>query len=263
MEVEMFKKIFRLAILLLLLSGCTSGTFLPEKISHKLFNSSSFTIQNFYSGDITAYGIVLNRDGKSTRQFKRTMQSMWRNGNGIMHEEIAYTDGVTLHRDWCMHMLDQNHFVGVVTDVDGVIQGTQYGEEIHMIYRPGTDIYSADKLHTVGEANALFRVSPGENLFSLLTAGSIYSQIKAVRAINRENIKPAMDRVTYTIADIGPVCQKVRETWHQKPSEKTILLNHVDLYAINKNVVIEKISIHKRNLEVGEVLASFERSAGH
>ena len=257
----MFTLIFRLVILSLLLSGCSSGTYLPEKISPKLFNSSSFTIQNFYTGAITAYGIVLNRDGKSTRQFKRTMQSQWKNGNGIMHEVITYTNGETLHRDWCMHMLDQNHFVGVVTDVDGVIQGTQFGEEIHMVYRPGTDIYSVDKLHTSGEANALFRVSPGENLFSLLTSGSVYSGIKAIRTIDRENIKPAMDRTTYTLADIGPVCQKVRETWHQKPSEKTLLSNHVDLYAINKNVVIEKISIHKRNLEVGEVLASFEKKA--
>jgi hypothetical protein len=248
-------KIF-LIFISMIITGCASHVTTTTTESQPN-NTAGLTIQSFFTGTVTATGVVINRDKKSTRQFTRTIKGKWNGDNGVMQETVRYTDGVTAERGWCIHLIDAHHFAGVSTDVDGVIQGSQDGDEIQMLYRPSQDIYASDNLHTAGESIELFRRSPLENIFSLLTSGSLYSTTKAITTINRENIKPLRNHVTYSYDDAGPFCNKVREIWHQhNQTMKTTLTNKVWIYAIDKNNALEKISIFKKNLEVGEVIQS-------
>lgn len=255
----MLKKLFSINAIFLILSGCASlqhNDVLDTKPGverHNLF------IQQFFDGEIVAYGLVLNRDQKSKRQFKRVIKGVWKNDDGFMSEHVYYTDGSQARREWCIHIIDDNHFTGVSTNVVGVIQGEQYENHIHMVYHPAQDIYLADNLHSQGQLFASYRSLPIQNIYSLLTLSTWYGGLKAAAALERGTIKPALkNTITYTYKDIGPFCQRVSKDWNQHLSE-SILIDNVWMYKVSKNMVMEKVDISEHNFQIGEVIATLQR----
>jgi hypothetical protein len=258
----MFKEIIRFnMIFILLLSGCVTLTHTEATTEDTTVEKHNLFMQQFFNGTVAAYGLVLNRDAKSTRQFKRIIKGVWKGNDGFMSEKVYYSDGQQAEREWCIHLIDNNHFAGVATNVVGVIQGEQHDNAIHMLYHPNGEIYFADNLHTKGQAFASYRSLPFQSIYSLLTASSWYGGIRAATSLERQNIKPALkNTITYTYKDIGAFCQHISKDWQQRHSDSnTNLTNNVWMYKVNKNIVIEKITIQDRNLEVGEVIASLQR----
>jgi hypothetical protein len=247
-------------LMLLFMAGCvTQPAVKTENYSQQ---KPQLLMQSYFDGNIIGYGIVLNKNKKMTRRFKRTIKGIWKNDYGFIREQMNYTDGIQVNREWCIHLIDQNHFVGVSTDVSGLISGEQYGNAIHLKYRPSTDIDIQDKLHTADEAIIRFRQSSFENVYSLLVGHGVYSAVKAAATLQRENINPSLNhRVSsYTEKDIGEFCQRIQQKWAQKPDARHHLFGEEWLYAIDSNNVIEMISIQQNNLELGEVIENLQKS---
>ncbi|WP_346838492.1 DUF3833 domain-containing protein [Microbulbifer sp. SAOS-129_SWC] len=79
----------------LLLSACSS-----PGVTHYRDRTPALIPEQFFSGPLTAHGIVKNRSGEVTRTFNATIQGRWQNGRGALAEHFVFNDGETQERTW-------------------------------------------------------------------------------------------------------------------------------------------------------------------
>ena len=85
------KKIFGL-ILLFILSGC-ANTMKPTDFKDQ---KPRLIIEDYLSGNVKAWGVLQNRSGKVTRQFKADLDGKWNGSQLILDEVFNWTDGWAL-----------------------------------------------------------------------------------------------------------------------------------------------------------------------
>jgi hypothetical protein len=242
--------------IVILLSGCATRAAIHAEDYAKY--TPQLKIQHYFNGKTIADGVIFNRDDKLTREFHRTITGIWKHNHGLMTEKIRYADGARASREWCIHIIDEHHFIGVSTDVAGIIRGEQFGNVIHMTYRPSIAIDVIDNLHTPGEGVARFQHSPFTAMYSLFTAGSWYSGIKALNKLRHDDLTHTK-KSPITADELGAFCQTIKKHWRQQTTE-TNLTNDDWMYAVDKNKVIEKVAISQRNLVIGTIISSFEKN---
>ena len=106
----------KLTVLLcvLLLTACsTSDVSLYAK------NEPKFDLQSFFTGPLTAHGILKNRSGEVTRYFNATLEGRWKGGVGILAEKFVFDDGEIQHRTWIMTPNEQGEYSATANDVVG------------------------------------------------------------------------------------------------------------------------------------------------
>ncbi len=87
-----------LTALLMLLTACSN-----VKIEDYATNSPVLDIAEYFTGDLSAHGVIKNRLGKVTRYFNVDMNGLWdQNGRGTLTENFTYDDGETQQRIWVM-----------------------------------------------------------------------------------------------------------------------------------------------------------------
>jgi hypothetical protein len=124
----MFKTIL-LLFPLLLLQACSSIN---------VNNYSDFTPaldpREFFSGDLTAHGVVKNRGSRVIRTFNANIQASWANGIGTLVEHFRFDDGETQQRIWTLTPDGNGSYVGTANDVIGTSQLTFAGNSLFMKY---------------------------------------------------------------------------------------------------------------------------------
>ena len=106
-------KIFAVCCLLLLTACSTPDVSLYAK------NEPKFELQTFFSGPLTAHGILKNRSGEVTRYFNATLEGSWDNGVGTLAEVFVFDDGEVQERTWIMTPDDQGNYSATANDVVG------------------------------------------------------------------------------------------------------------------------------------------------
>ena len=114
---------------LLLTTGCGSA-----QIEAYQKNTPALSIEQYFSGKISAYGMLQDWRGKVTKRFYAAMEGSWQGPKGILKERFYYDDGKEQTREWHWKKTDVHHFTGVADDVVGVAKGTQYGNAIYLRY---------------------------------------------------------------------------------------------------------------------------------
>lgn len=99
---------------LLLLTACST----PD-VSLYAKNEPKFELQTFFSGSLTAHGILKNRSGEVTRYFNATLEGSWDNGVGTLAEVFVFDDGEVQERTWVMTPDDQGNYSATANDVVG------------------------------------------------------------------------------------------------------------------------------------------------
>ena len=99
---------------LLLLTACST----PD-VSLYAKNEPKFELQTFFSGPLTAHGILKNRSGEVTRYFNATLEGSWDNGVGTLVEVFVFDDGEVQERTWIMTPDDQGNYSATANDVVG------------------------------------------------------------------------------------------------------------------------------------------------
>ena len=99
---------------LLLLTACST----PD-VSLYAKNEPKFELQSFFSGPLTAHGILKNRSGEVTRYFNATLEGSWENGVGTLAEVFVFDDGEVQKRTWIMTPDDQGRYSATANDVVG------------------------------------------------------------------------------------------------------------------------------------------------
>ena len=117
-----------LILLILFLNAC--HTSIKEYESEK----PSFNMREFFNGDLQAWGMFRNRNGKIMNRFYVTMNGSWEGNQGKLKEEFFYADGRKQFRTWNFTMRDERSFTAWAEDTDGKNEGETSGNAFHMNY---------------------------------------------------------------------------------------------------------------------------------
>ena len=91
-------------------------------------------IEEYFNGQVKAWGLLQNRSGKVTRQFKADMFGKFENNILTLEEDFFWTDGEKQKSTWKIEKLDENNYKGSAPDVVGNARGFQYGSAFKFEY---------------------------------------------------------------------------------------------------------------------------------
>jgi hypothetical protein len=94
----------------------------------------SMTIENYFDGPVKAWGLLQDRKGKVTRQFKADMFGSFDGSILTLKEDFYWTDGEKQNRTWKIKKIDANIYEGTASDVVGIAKGFQYGSAFKFEY---------------------------------------------------------------------------------------------------------------------------------
>ena len=109
------KSLIFIFLTIILFTGCSS-----MKIEDFNNTKPEFIPQEYFNGNLKAYGIVKDRSGKITRSFKGTMVGSWdKNGIGTLDEYFVYDDGEEMKRVWTLKPIENKKFIATADDIVG------------------------------------------------------------------------------------------------------------------------------------------------
>ena len=117
-----------LLLIITMLTSCSTT------INQYQDTSPNFRLEEFFNGDLSAYGIVQDRKGKVIRRFKVTMTGSWEGNKGILDEHFIYDDGEKQRRVWHLHKLANNQYTGTASDVTKDAKGQTQGFALYWQY---------------------------------------------------------------------------------------------------------------------------------
>ena len=91
-------------------------------------------IEDYLKGDVKAWGVLQNRTGKVTRQFKADLKGKWDGSKLILDEVFNWNDGERQTRQWTIKKIDEHNYEGTASDVVGVAKGYSYGPAFKFEY---------------------------------------------------------------------------------------------------------------------------------
>ena len=112
------------------LTGCTSNMKPTDFKNQK----PRLIIEEYLSGNVKAWGVLQNRSGKVTRQFKADLNGNWDGSILTLNEKFYWNDGEEQTRKWIIKKLDENNYEGTASDVVGKAKGLSYGPAFKFEY---------------------------------------------------------------------------------------------------------------------------------
>jgi len=93
------------------------------------------SLESFFSGNLKAYGIVLDRNGKLSRRFSVTLKAEWKDNKGTVNEWFIFDDGEKSTRTWKLIKEKDNTYSGTANDVIGIAKGKTSGSALYWKYQ--------------------------------------------------------------------------------------------------------------------------------
>ncbi|MEM9100853.1 MAG: DUF3833 domain-containing protein [Pseudomonadota bacterium] len=121
-------RIFLIILTVLLLCSCSS-TLQDYKNTQP-----SFTLENFFNGELKAWGMFQDRSGKVVRRFVVDMTGTWEGNKGVLDEWFVYDDGEKQRRTWELERLANGQYKGQAADVVGEASGAIEGFAFYWEY---------------------------------------------------------------------------------------------------------------------------------
>lgn len=125
------KGAFWLAFLavLFILSACSGPSLLDYRNEKPVFQ-----LEKYFNGDVKAWGIFTDRNGKVVKRFTVDMKCTWNNGEGTLDESFVYSDGTKQKRIWTLKPIGDGRYEGLASDVVGHAQGASSGNALQWKY---------------------------------------------------------------------------------------------------------------------------------
>ena len=96
--------------------------------------SPTIKIEKYFEGQVKAWGLLQDRKGKVTRQFKADMFGRFENNTLTLEEEFFWNDGEKQKRVWNIEKIDEHNYIGTAADVVGKAKGFSYGSAFKFEY---------------------------------------------------------------------------------------------------------------------------------
>ena len=120
---------FLLIILLILMTSCSDMK--PEDYIN---TEPKIKIEEYFLGDVKAWGIFQNRFGKVERQFTAKMEGSFDGEILTLEEDFSWNDGEKQKRKWKIKKVGDNKYEGTAPDVIGIAKGVSYGSAFKFEY---------------------------------------------------------------------------------------------------------------------------------
>lgn len=111
------------------LSAC-SATDLQQYSANK----PEFIPEDFFSGQLTAHGVIKNRGGEVTRYFTASIDASWSNGVGTLAEKFVFNDGEIQYRTWTLTPTPSGQYSATAGDVIGTGIAKTSGNAMQLDY---------------------------------------------------------------------------------------------------------------------------------
>ena len=117
-------------ILILLLTSCSEMK--PEDYKN---TKPIIKIEEFFQGNVKAWGMLQGRSGEVKRQFVADMKGEFDGKNLILDETFIWNDGEKQERRWTIKKVGDNRYEGTASDVVGVAKGVSFGSAFKFEYK--------------------------------------------------------------------------------------------------------------------------------
>ena len=111
------------------LSGCAS-----QNLDSYRNEKPVLDLQHYFNGTLDAYGVFTDRSGAVVKRFTVVMNCSWKDGQGVLDEDLVYSDASQQKRIWRLSALGDGRYTGRADDVVGVAQGQTQGNAFHWNY---------------------------------------------------------------------------------------------------------------------------------
>ena len=117
-------------ISILLLNSCSEMK--PEDYKN---TKPIIKIEEYFQGNVKAWGMLQERSGEVKRQFVADMKGEFDGQNLILNETFIWNDGEKQERRWKIKKVGDNRYEGTASDVVGVAKGVSFGSSFKFEYK--------------------------------------------------------------------------------------------------------------------------------
>jgi hypothetical protein len=156
-------------VILFMISGCSSPT-----INDYSNTAPDFDVLNFFSGELEAEGVVIDRSGLVTRRFSVKMLGTVQNDSTIengsteekltLEEWFVFDDGEKTQRTWVINKNSNGSYSGSAEDIIGTARGESKGMALRWDYEMDLSVDGStyrvlfdDWLYRIDEHNVINR----------------------------------------------------------------------------------------------------------
>lgn len=93
-----------------------------------------FELFEYFEGDIIAWGMLQDRNGKQTRRFEVQIKGRVQGNLLTLEEDFVFDDGEKQHRTWVITRNMDGHYIGNADDVVGEATGHVSGNALNWKY---------------------------------------------------------------------------------------------------------------------------------
>lgn len=108
-------------VFVFMLLGCSSDLSKYEQ------SKPTLDIQEYFNGQIIAWGMVQDYSNKVQRRFCVEINGTWQGQKGVLDESFYFNDGEVSTRTWQLTKLANGKYQGSADDVVGTAYGKQVG----------------------------------------------------------------------------------------------------------------------------------------
>ncbi len=132
----MKKRLLLLFVIFVILFGFFKFFVNNDDMKPEDFKNSEpvMKIEKYFNGNVKAWGILQDRNGRVTRQFKANMLGKFENNMLTLNEEFFWKDGEEQKRIWKIKKIDEHNYIGTASDVVGEAKGYSYGSAFKFEY---------------------------------------------------------------------------------------------------------------------------------
>ena len=93
-----------------------------------------FVLEDYFKGNVDAWGLFYDRFGNLKRQFNVKIQGTWDGKTLILDEKFKYDDGEQDQRIWKITKINDQEYLGEADDVVGKALGISNGNALSWSY---------------------------------------------------------------------------------------------------------------------------------
>lgn len=98
------------------------------------------SLEEYFTGDIKAWGIIQDRKGQITRRFDVSMIGRWDGDTGTLEEDFEYYDGEKQKRIWTITKINETNYEGRADDILDKATGEVNGNAMRWAYQMDLDV---------------------------------------------------------------------------------------------------------------------------
>jgi hypothetical protein len=122
-------RIILLAVVFGTVLGCA-----PVRVTDYSDATPVLDIEQFFTGQLTAHGIVKDASGRVIRRFNAAIAAQWVDGVGTLTEDFVFDDGELQRRVWTLRPDGDGRYTGTAGDVVGTATLQQAGNSLFLDY---------------------------------------------------------------------------------------------------------------------------------